>query len=150
MLADLESVKTGQIILPQTFSGLMELYEENYIRLKNIAPDLHIADEMISIAPGHMDLYLSITERCKFTTMLRMTYHFHHPDGVIYEPDLHIRIYHDARIAEVQSRFKRNYQRIYQGDTLLQKWKMNRFLFKWLGYCSYQGHCFQPIFNPKL
>lgn len=150
MLADCELVKTGQIIQPRTFSGLMDLYEQNYIRLKKIVPDLGIADEMISISSGHLDLYLSVTERCKFTTMLRMTYHLHEENGTThYEPDLHIRIYHDARIAEVQNRLDRNHQRIYSGDTLLQKWKLNRFLYKWLGYCLFQGHYFHPISNPK-
>jgi uncharacterized protein len=149
MLADFESVKTGQIIKPRTFSGLMDLYEHNFLRIRKIVPDLEIADEMISVSAGHLDLYLSVQERCKFTTMLRMTYRFHQADQVIHQPDLHIRIYHDANIAEVHDRLDRNHKRIYSGDTLQQKWKLNRFLYKWLGYCIYQGHCFHPISNLK-
>ena len=150
MLADFESVKTGQIVRPRTFSGLMDLYEQNYIRLKKIVPDLNIADEMISISDGHLDLYLSVTERCKFTTMFRMTYQLKQGDKVTYEPDMQIRIYHDARIAEVQNRLDRNHQRIFSGGSLDHKWKMNRFLYKWLGYCIFQGHYFHPASNPKL
>ncbi len=149
MFADFESVKTGQIIRPRTFSGLMDLYEQNYIRLKKIVPDLDIADEMISISPGHLDLYLSVTERCKFTTMFRMTYHLEQGGKVNYEPDMQIRIYHDARIAEVKNRLDRNHHRIFSGGTLDHKWKMNRFLYKWLGYCIFQGHYFHPVSNPK-
>jgi uncharacterized protein len=150
MLADFESVKTGQIIKPRTFSGLMDLYEHNYLRIRKIVPDLDIADEMISVSPGHLDLYLSVLERCKYTTMLRMTYLFKDEDDeIIREPDMHLRIYHDANIAEVHDRLDRNHRRIYSGDTLQQKWRLNRFLYKWLGYCIFQGHCFHPISNMK-
>jgi uncharacterized protein len=149
MLADFESVKTGQIIKPRTFSGLMDLYEHNYLRIRKIVPDLEIADEMISVSPGHLDLYLSVLERCKYTTMVRMTYQFKQQDKVICEPDMHLRIYHDAHIAEVHDRLDRNHRRVYSGETLQQKWKLNRFLYKWLGYCIFQGHCFHPISNMK-
>ncbi len=149
MLADFESVKTGQIIKPRTFSGLMDLYELNYLRLKKLAPDLAIADEMISVVPGTLDLYLSVTSRCKFTTMLRLTYQFRKDNIVIYQPDMHLKVYHDARIAEVQDRLDRKHHRIYSGNGLRQKWKLNRFLYKWLGYCNHQGHYFHPISNLK-
>jgi uncharacterized protein YqiB (DUF1249 family) len=149
MLADFESVRTGQIIRPRTFSGLMDLYEHNYLRIRRIVPDLDFADEMISLAPGHLDLYLSVQERCRYTTMLRMTYHIAHQGKTLIEPDVHIRIYHDARIAEVQDRVDRHQRRIYSGETLQQKWRLNRFLYKWLGYCIHQGHCFHPVSNLK-
>jgi len=149
MLADFESVRTGQIIISRSFSGLMDLYEHNYLRLRKIVPDLEIADEMISVTPGHLDLYLSVTERCKYTTMVRMTYQFKQEGKVVCQPDMHIRIYHDARIAEVQDRLDRKHRRIYSGKTLEQKWKLNRFLYKWLGYCIFQGHYFHPASNLK-
>ncbi len=149
MLADFESVRTGQIIIPRSFSGLMDLYEHNYLRLRKIVPDLEIADEMISVSPGHLDLYLSVSERCKYTTMLRMTYQFQQNGKTVCQPDMHIRIYHDARIAEVQDRLDRKHRRIYSGQTLEQKWKLNRFLYKWLGYCIFQGHYFHPVSNLK-
>ena len=149
MLADIESVKTGQIVYPRTFAGLMDLYEHNYLRLRRIVPDLDIADEMISVSPGHLDLYLSVKERCKFTTMLRMTYRFQHDDKLVCQPDMHIKIYHDARIAEVQDRLDKKHRRIYSGEDLQQKWKLNRFLYKWLGYCLHQDHYFHPMSNIK-
>jgi hypothetical protein len=149
MLADFESNKSAHLIRPKTFSGLMDLYEQNYIRLKKIVPDLEIADEMISIAPGHLDLYLTVDQRCKFTTMLRMTYHMGRGSKVICQPDMHLRIYHDARIAEVQDRLDKKHRRIYSGRSLQQKWQLNRFLYKWLGYCIYQGHYFHPVSNLK-
>ncbi len=149
MLADTESVRCGQIVTPRSFAGLMELYEQNYLRLRRIAPDLDFADEMISIAPGHLDLYLSVVERCKYTTFLRMTYRFRHQDRLICEPDLHLRIYHDARTAEAQDRLDRQHHRIRNGETLEEKWRLNRFLYKWLGFSLHQGHRFEPIAGLK-
>ncbi len=150
MLADIESVNTGQIIKPRSFSGLMDLYELNYLRLRKIAPDLDIADKMISLSAGHLDLYLDVTERCKYTTMMRLTYRFEHQGETICQPDMHLRMYHDARTAEVQDRLNRYRQRIYNNQDLQQKWKLNRFLYKWLGYCIYQGHYFHPVSNMKV
>jgi uncharacterized protein YqiB (DUF1249 family) len=150
MLADFGSISTAaHIVKPKTFSGLMDIYEQNYIRLKKIIPDLNIADEMISVSPGHHDLFLSVSQRCKFTTMLSLTYRFQDGDKIVCQPDMHIRIYHDARIAEVHDRLDRTQRRIYSGNSLQQKWHLNRFLYKWLGYCIYQGHYFHPVSNLK-
>ena len=33
---------------------------------------------------------------------------------------------------------------MYHSYTLQEKWRMNRFLQKWLGYCLMQGHRFTP------
>ncbi|MDH3763813.1 MAG: hypothetical protein OEU50_22775, partial [Gammaproteobacteria bacterium] len=71
MQLDLAPVRKGRAANARSFAGLMELYEQNYMRLRNIAPDLKVADEMISSVPDHQDLLLSITERCRYTTMLR-------------------------------------------------------------------------------
>ena len=149
MLIDLSPVRRGRAANPRSFAALMELYEQNYIRLRNIAPDLEVADEMISSVPGHQDLYLSITQRCKYTTMLRMTYRFEDEGEILFEPDLHLKVYHDARVVEVQQFHSRRRGSMYMADMLEQKWLMNRFLYKWLGYCLYQGHYFQPMRHLK-
>lgn len=145
MLLDLAPVRHGRAANARSFAGLMELYEQNYMRLRNIAPDLKVADEMISSVPDHQDLYLSITQRCRYTTMLRMTYRFEDAGEVLFEPDLHLKVYHDARVVEVQQLQSRSRGPLYLADLIDQKWMMNRFLYKWLGYCLYQGHYFQPL-----
>ena len=150
MLIDLSPVRRGRAANPRSFAALMELYEQNYIRLRNIAPDLEVADEMISSVPEHEDLYLSITRRCKYTTMLRMTYRFEEQGEILFEPDLHLKVYHDARVVEVQQLHSRRRGSLYLADLLEQKWLMNRFLYKWLGYCLYQGHYFQPMRHLKV
>ena len=149
MLIDLSPVRHGRAARARSFAGLMELYEQNYMRLRNIAPDLTVADEMISTVPDHQDLYLSITQRCKYTTMLRMTYQFDNGGEVLFEPDLHLKVYHDARVVEVQQFQSRSRGPLFLADVVERKWLMNRFLYKWLGYCLYQGHYFQPMRHLK-
>lgn len=149
MLLDLNPVRAGRSANARSFAGLMELYEFNYMRLRSIAPDLKVADEMISSVPGHEDLYLSVTERCRYTTMLRLTYRFEEQDRLLFEPDLHLKVYHDARVVEVQQLTSRAHGPMYIADLIDKKWRMNRFLFKWLGYCLHQGHYFQPMQHLK-
>ena len=145
MLLELDPVRSGHAVTPNSFSGLMDLYEHNYMRLRKIVPDLSVADQMISSVPGHADLYLSVKQRCKYTTMLSMTYRFGKSGYYLFEPDLHLKVYHDARVVEVQHLLKRHYGLIEIDNLLRHKWAMNRFLFKWLGFCLYQGHYFQPM-----
>jgi hypothetical protein len=145
MLLELDSFRSVHTITPSSFSGLMDLYEQNYLRFRKLVPDLSIADQMISSVPGHSDLYLSVKLRCKYTTMLSMTYRFEKSGHYLFEPDLHFKVYHDARVVEVQHLLKRHYGLV-ENDRLIQhKWEMNRFLFKWLGFCLFQGHYFQPM-----
>jgi uncharacterized protein len=135
----------------QNFAGLMELYECNYIRLRNLVPDLDaMPDEVCSRIDGVLDLHLRIVERCKFTTTLNLTYVFQDDEGSFPAPDMQVRMYHDAQVGEVISCGRRrglrqaSYNRMFNTYTLAEKWRMNRFLQKWLGYCLMQGHRFIP------
>ena len=145
MLLDLAPVRKGRFANARSFAGLMELYEQNYIRLRNLAPDLEVANEMISSVPGHQDLHLSITQRCKYTTMMRLTYQFEESGKSVFEPDLHLKMYHDARVVEVQQLHSRTRGPMLMANLIQQKWMMNRFLYKWLGYCQFQGHHFESM-----
>ena len=59
-------------------------------------------------------------------------------------------MYHDAQVGEVISCGRRrglrhaSYNRMFNSYSLVEKWRMNRFLQKWLGYCLMQGHRFIP------
>ncbi len=135
----------------KNFAGLMELYECSYIRLRNLVPDLDaVPDEMISRVAGALDLHVRITERCKFTTTFNLTYYFNDREGRFPAPDMRVRMYHDAQVCEVISCGRRRgfrnavYNRMYNSYSLTEKWRMNRFLQKWLGYSLMQGHRFIP------
>lgn len=72
------------------------------------------------------------------------------------EPNARIHVYHDARAAELVSQNRRSSFRLDHGaqasasppspktPELERKWRMNRFLMKWLGFCLHQGHIFLP------
>lgn len=125
-------------------SGLMALYEENYIRLRMLLPRPHaIADHAVSHVPGCVDLHVHVLERSRYTTTLKLTYVFHDGDNARREPDLRVRVHHDARTAEAMNvHLERGRYRFDGGRTLRRCWERNRFLHKWLGYCLRRGHHF--------
>ncbi|MFP4080452.1 MAG: DUF1249 domain-containing protein [Ectothiorhodospira sp.] len=136
--------------LPSSFAALMDLYEANYIRLRQLCPDPRsIQTPCISHIPGAMDLHLQVLECCPYTTTLCLTYRFE-ADGerpCRRSPNLRVRLYHDARQAEVLGRHSRSGEELSLADhpdwkTLQMRWRFNRFLYKWLGYCLRQGHRF--------
>ena len=133
-------------VLPVDFVSLMDMYEDNYIKLRKLIPDVHlISDSAVSTSPGHLNLHLQIVERSKFTTTLRLSYCFTDTGESRLEPNLKIRIYHDAGLAEVMSG-KLHHGRLVldhlPADALKEKWQLNRFLSKWLKYCLRQNHGF--------
>jgi len=128
------------------FVSLMDMYEDNYIKLRKLIPQLQqIERSAVSTSTGHLNLFLNIVERSKFTTTLCLSYHFSVEHEMRPEPNLKIRIYHDAGLAEVISG-KLHHGRLIldhlPADALKQKWQLNRFLSKWLRYCLRQGHGF--------
>lgn len=134
---------------PRTLSSLMELYDSNYRRLSRLAPELHVMDNSyVSRVAGALDLHLEVLERCRYTTTILLTYRFSSAAGVLLEPNVKVRLYHDARLAEAMSDARRHRPRISRCwrrgrlTELQKKWDQNRFLQRWLGYCQSQGHLF--------
>lgn len=136
-------------VVPRGYVSLMDLHENNYLRFKRLVADLDaITDQAVSVVSGCLDLHLHIIERSKFTTTVRMTYHFVEDQQMIAEPDLKLRIYHDARLVEVLAgHLKHGRQRLdhLPATALKLKWRLNRLLYKWLGYCLHLGHEFSEI-----
>jgi len=83
----------------------MDLYERNYINMRRLAPVMPPARVWcVSRTPSGLDLHLGILERCRYTSELILTYQFGQDHGaMIAEPNLRIRVYHDARQAEVMA-----------------------------------------------
>jgi uncharacterized protein len=129
--------------------ALMELYELNYIQLRRLIPDIAaFPDQGVSSGNDKLDLHLSIIERSRYTTTLYLTYQFDDKAGLHVAPDVVVRMYHDAQLAEVISRGRRGvhrdgvYDRVHHRYPIETKWKANRFLQKWLGFCLHHGHRF--------
>jgi hypothetical protein len=135
---------------PRSFTGLMELYEANYIRFRRLCPGLDkITNHAVSAVEGALDLHLRIVERTRYThTVILTSYLQGDRVGFSPKPNLRIRVYHDARQAEVldvQSRAGRSgASRLYRSadSQLVFRWRWNQFLYKWLGYCLYHGYGF--------
>jgi len=141
---------------PRGFVSLMDLYENNYIRLRRLIPDLSVLPETaVSKLPGCLSLHLKIIDRTKFTTTIFLTYYFDDADGGeppvavedVAEPALTLRLYHDAHQVEVLTGHLKHGRLRYDHipeKAIKIKWKLNRFVYKWLGYCLYLGHAFSP------
>lgn len=128
--------------------------EANYARVMQLLPNLVTADdwEFGLAVPGSspVRLRITITERCKYTTMLEIEQHdcagSALPGNLSSTPCFSLRVYHDARMAEVvgfnshrQIRPRYDYpnDKMYHRD---EKAQLNRFLGEWLSHCLKYGH----------
>lgn len=135
---------------PGSFSGLMLLYESNYLKFHQLAGDLagHTS-HWISRANTDNDLYLERTLHEPYTTGICMTYWLRNSDGVeVKDPDMTIRIYHDASQVEAVSCLAGHRHRRLQelesthAAELDRRWQINMMLNKWLDYLLDSGHGF--------
>lgn len=131
---------------PNTFAGLMELYESNYIKIKKLCANFKNLDEhSVSQIEKGLDLHLRVLERNKYTITINLTYAFANlPEEPRNYPNVVVRIYFDAMQAEVLHRVTRlKSPNSGNRSHLRNKWRDNRFLFKWLTFCLHQGHSFK-------
>ena len=137
-------------LIRHRFADLQELYETNYRLLRRLVPDIGaVAGEACSRVAGCLDLHLSVVERHKYTTILSLTYLFDREGGPVAEPGLLIRLYHDAKLAQVgacgacvgAAASPRGHG---HPDPLIRQWEAGLFLEKWLVYCLERGHRFPP------
>ena len=84
--------------LPNSFAGLMEMYEMNYIRIrKMIGNQEEIPEVAVSRISQGMDLYIQVLEKTKYTSTIALTYYFSDSEtGFLAYPNLKIRVYYDA------------------------------------------------------
>ena len=142
---------------PRSFVALMGLYESNHHRLLALTGDLRgTSGVRLASVPGDCDLVLSIVEHSPYTTLFELTYLFGVASAVgesqlVSAPDLQIRIYHDARLAEACAwapehghPLLRTWRENLSGMQLDQRWARNMMLNKWLEYCRDRGYSFRP------
>jgi len=130
----------------------MTLYESNYRRLGALAGELGNLEGLHrSSVQGDVELGLRVTERSPYTTMLELTYLFDDEPNGTTAPDMQIRIYHDARLAEAHAWAHRHVHpllsdwRQHAASELDQRWARNVMLNKWLEYCLERGHGFRRL-----
>ena len=134
---------------PRSFVSLMTLYESNYIRLGWLVPGLRrVRGSLRSEVAGEPALELSVVEQCRYTTALQLTYLFGEGAAAAREPELEIRVYHDARLAEAcgtggapaHPGLRKLAAGVAPGRGA--RWSCNMLLNKWLEYCVGSGHRF--------
>jgi uncharacterized protein YqiB (DUF1249 family) len=135
------------VFLQPRLKRLQDVQDEIYRQLQLLVPDgITLHDAFVSRVAGSPPLRMDVLERHPYTQFLRLTYFFEQDNDEEFAPDAHIRMYHDARIAEVTSfnpeqGCRRTAHPWYPRRPLLQKcWRQNIALDKWLGYLLQQGH----------
>jgi uncharacterized protein YqiB (DUF1249 family) len=135
------------ILKPKSFIGLMSLYDSNYLRLKQLIPELDRLDGYYrSRVAGDCDLHVEILERSRYTVTMSLSYFFDQ-DGVrVADPDMQVRAYLDGRMAEStgfsgehRHHAFRRLTRMHRAE-LDARWRRNIILNKWLEYLMDQGH----------
>ncbi len=123
----------------------MQIYETNYQRLRTLTPNLDLAEQTAYAAgEGLPPLYLRVLHRFRYTTMLRLTHFFDDGEAMTPLPNVFVRVYHDARLAEAAA-----LREAPTASPPYSKWEQNRFLERWLGYCLRQGYRFSgPCVTP--
>ena len=127
---------------------LMGLYAENYQRMSRLfdVPGLRKGIYLSTCPQGGLDLVVEVLEVHAYTLELRLSYRMSDPVTGRPDPSAYVRIYRDARQAEVTHCYiGRQWQdvlglhpepRVMFGHRL----RMNSFLNKWLEYLAGQGH----------
>ena len=128
---------------------LHSLCESNYVRLLRVFPAYEKANTT-ELAAGHLVLVLEVTERTRYTTLLRVTQRGQHGIPAM---DLDVRLYHDASMAEIvafqrhrhlQGRYAYPNPNMYQRDEKIQQ---NRYLAELLELCLAQGRLNGEVSN---
>lgn len=137
---------------PRSFTGLMTLYESSYLKLMRLLAGAVPAPgaQLLSRVVNDLDLKISGEETSPYTTTLCMTYLF---DDVA-DPDLIVRVYHDAHLVEAMRCGRQARHRVLRpfntqrGSELERRWTRNLMLNKWLDYCHERGHRFGHAETP--
>lgn len=122
---------------------LHSLCEGNYLRLRRIFPDSENTNRR-QITIGRATLVLEVSERSRYTTTFQLTHlsALSTPFGGV---RINVRLYHDARMAEVvgfqshrrlEGRYPYPNPQMYQRD---EKQQQNRYLGELLAFCLAEG-----------
>ena len=139
-----------RLVRPRSFAGLMTLYEGNYARMKQLLGDpRHLPEHAVSTSATDLSLYVNVQERSRYTTVMQMTYWFDDAGGSVADPDLSVRVYHDARLVEAVDCAGNPRHAVLQPlwrparSEMEHRWTLNILLHKWLEYCLDNRHRFQ-------
>lgn len=129
---------------------LQRVCETNYAKLQRLLPNL-AGFEQIALEDdsGQPALHARLLERTPYTLTLELTHYFAAGAAFNSEPAVQVRIFLDAKLAEVlcadaKPTVHRALQRHPPAKAVLDyKWRLNYFLEKWLDHCL--THNYRPI-----
>lgn len=137
---------------------LAKVCEANYAKLVSLIPDLSLIPETATACvDGKPSLHLKLIERSPYTLTLELTHCFAWEFEALLEPAVVIRIYLDARAAEVLSDHARPFvldalkHESSARHVLDYKWSLNYFLSQWLDHCLKSNYHFglgRPVTDP--
>lgn len=141
---------------PTNLARLMALYENSYEQILRLAPepDFPYAEAM-SRSPLDRELHLRVLERSRYTVTLNLSYRFEEAGVVLHEPDVDVRIYRDAELAEALRVGPHAHCAVLRdldrelGPMLQGRWGRNLLLNKWLAWLLAQGHGFAIAGRPR-
>lgn len=130
------------------------LYEENFSKLMTLLPGLQrSAAAAVLVADAVSGLEVKILERSAYTTTINIAHSVEVDERFVPALSMKIRIYQDARVAEVlayqhSGRFRPLYP--YPNPRMFQpyeKRRVNQFLGEWLAYCLKRAYRFKVHSN---
>lgn len=128
--------------------------EANYVRLRKLMGRNPLGEVRFIVTTANQQWLhlLKVTERSPYTTTLDLSRTaVLHASPWLSMPRLTLRMYHDAKLAEVlawqgHQRLRPRYdypnQSMYQSD---EKYQLNCFLGEWLNVCLAQGQDLDPV-----
>lgn len=131
---------------------LLDLQERCFQLVERLVPELDLPFVTArSAVAGEPPLQLITVDRGRYTASFRLTYEI---EGRC-EPDLWLRVYRDAGLAEALHCARRpSWSAQHEGDPavwrfLSEQWRRNLFMHRWLEYLLERGHGFALASRPR-
>ncbi|MAM69789.1 MAG: cytoplasmic protein [Gammaproteobacteria bacterium] len=145
-------------------SAQMAVCDANYIRILQLLPKLNLGVRReISFAgrlpSGYVDdsaTVIEVIEKFKYTSTVRIAQENEYSWSLYKTPEMLIRMYHDAKTAEVisyqqvrylKAKYELPNKNMYQAD---EKEQINFLLSEWLCFCRQEGLCSSTALAEKL
>jgi len=129
--------------------------ELNYQRLLKLLPDLDSCDQrefQVDMDSQRARVRLEVDERFTYTTSVVVSQQYENASAWLESPRLVVRLYHDARVAEVIcTRQRRQLAGVYAYPNQQMRYpdekaQLNTFLGEWLSHCLAHGQLLEEVF----
>ena len=140
------------IVRPNSFIGLMTLYESNYLKLFNLIPNFTNLDgASIASTLNENDILLTINEKTKHTIAFSISYIFKGSLGIEFEPNMKVSVYLDGKLAQVSSINEDKNNSVFNkiahshSDIINLLWRNNMIFNKWLDHIDDKKYYFLKV-----